>query len=69
MTSSTAIGRILRGVLVASLLVSGAVHLERWFAGYDQIPTMIGDSQYLLLGPLFLVNAVAAVVIAIGVLA
>ncbi|WP_245818869.1 hypothetical protein [Haloechinothrix alba] len=54
----------LRGLLVAALLVTAAVHLERWFAGYRDIPTTIGGDQYLVLGPLFLVNVVAGAAIA-----
>ncbi|MGH3520325.1 MAG: hypothetical protein ACRDQ7_23660, partial [Haloechinothrix sp.] len=61
-------GIVLRGLLAIGLLVSAAVHLERWFAGYRSIPSMIGGQEYLIIGPLFLVNVVAGVVIAIAVL-
>ncbi|MDV6014079.1 hypothetical protein [Haloechinothrix sp. LS1_15] len=57
----------LRGLLVVALLVTSAVHLERWFAGYRDIPTVIGDRAFLLLGPLFLVNVVVGVGIALAV--
>jgi len=52
---------ILRIVTAAAVLLSGAVHLWLWW--YD------GFRNISWIGPLFLVNAVAGVVIAIAVLA
>ncbi len=49
--------RLLGAVLV---LANGAIHLARWFDGYENIPTI---------GELFLVNAAAAVVIAVALVA
>jgi hypothetical protein len=51
----------LRIVTAAAVLLSGAVHLWLWW--YD------GFRDFTWIGPLFLVNAVAGVVIAIAVLA
>ncbi|WP_216216379.1 hypothetical protein [Amycolatopsis aidingensis] len=49
---------VLRGLIVLGLLGSAWVHLDLWLLGYRDIETI---------GPLFLVNVVAGVVIAIGV--
>lgn len=46
---------LLRTVTAAAVLVSGAVHLLLWFDGFRDLDVV---------GPLFLLNAVAAVVIA-----
>lgn len=59
---------VVRGLLAVTLLVSAGVHLERWFAGYRDIPSVVGGKEYLIIGPLFLVNVVAGVVLAIAVL-
>lgn len=59
----------LRLLLAAALLTSAGVHLERWFAGYRSLISVIGGQQYHIIGPLFLVNTVAGVVLAIAVLA
>ncbi len=52
------VGWILRVVVAAALLGSAGVHYFLWTQGYPGI-----------VGPLFLLNAVAGLVIAIGVLA
>ena len=49
----------LRWVLALSVLVSAAVHLGLWFDGYRDIE---------LIGPLFMLNAVAGFVITVAVL-
>jgi hypothetical protein len=49
----------LRWVLALSVLVSAAVHLWLWFDGYRDIE---------LIGPLFMLNAVAGLLIAVAVL-
>jgi hypothetical protein len=49
----------LRMLVAAAVLVSGAVHLTLWADGVRDIE---------VIGPLFLLNAVAAVVIAVAVL-
>jgi hypothetical protein len=45
-----------RSLAAAGVLVSAVVHLVLWTRGYDDIP---------LVGPLFLVNAVSGVVLAV----
>jgi multisubunit Na+/H+ antiporter MnhG subunit len=53
--------RTMRRLGAIALLAVGAVHLQQYFgAGYRSIPTI---------GPLFLLNAVSAGVVAIGLLA
>jgi len=52
------VGWILRVVVAAALLGSAGVHYFLWTQGYSGI-----------VGPLFLLNAIAGLVIAIGVLA
>jgi hypothetical protein len=49
----------LRIIVAAAVLVSGAVHLRLWADGFRDIS---------VIGPLFLLNAVAGLVIAVGVL-
>jgi hypothetical protein len=54
------IERTLSRLAAIAILVTGAVHLELWlWHGYRGIPTI---------GPLFLLNAVAAAVIGVGLL-
>lgn len=48
-----------RVIVAIAILVSGAVHLKLWSDGMKDIS---------VIGPLFLLNAVAALVIAVGVL-
>lgn len=48
-----------RVIVAAAVLVSGAVHLKLWMDGMKDIS---------VIGPSFLLNAVAALVIAVGVL-
>jgi hypothetical protein len=48
-----------RVIVAAAILVSGAVHLKLWADGFRDIS---------VIGPLFLLNAVAALVIAVAVL-
>jgi hypothetical protein len=43
-----------------TLLVVGGVHLQQYFAGYSDVPTI---------GALFVLNAIGAAVVAIGLLA
>jgi hypothetical protein len=50
---------VLRGLTVLGLLGSAGVHLDLWLKGYRDIE---------IIGPLFLVNVVAGIVIAAGVL-
>jgi len=57
---SVPIDMTLRWVLALSVLVSAAVHLWLWFDGYRDIE---------LIGPLFLLNGIAGVVIAVAVVA
>ncbi|GAB3477226.1 hypothetical protein [Amycolatopsis cihanbeyliensis] len=49
---------VLRGLIVLGLLGSAWVHLDLWLVGYRDIE---------VIGPLFLVNVIAGVVIAVGV--
>jgi len=49
-----------RTLTAAGVLVSGAVHLKLWFDGFRDIT---------VIGPLFMLNAVAGLVIAVLVLA
>jgi hypothetical protein len=49
----------LRMIVAAAILVSGAVHLKLWADGFRDIS---------MIGPSFLLNAIAAVVIAVAVL-
>ena len=49
----------MRWVLALSVLVSAAVHLWLWFDGYSDIE---------LIGPLFMLNAVAGLMITVAVL-
>ncbi|MGH3451468.1 MAG: hypothetical protein ACRDQW_12260, partial [Haloechinothrix sp.] len=69
MSLESVMAALLRGLLIVGLLVSAAVHLERWFAGFRNITSTFGGQEYFIIGPLFLVNVVAGVVIAIAVLA
>jgi hypothetical protein len=50
----------LRALTAAGVLVSGLVHLYLWFDGFRDVSVV---------GPLFLLNAVAGVVLAIAVMA
>ncbi len=54
---SPALDRSLRAVAAVLMLVQGVVHLQRWLGGYRGID---------IVGPLFLVNAVLVVVVAIA---
>ena len=51
---------IVRGLAAAGVLMSADVHLALYFSGFSSIPTV---------GPLFVVNAVAGLVIGVGMLA
>lgn len=51
---------ILRVVTAAAVLVSGAVHLRLWFQGFRDIA---------VIGPSFMLNAVAGLVIAVALVA
>ena len=51
---------MLRWLTAVAVLVSGAVHLKLWFDGYQDIDVV---------GPLFMLNAVGALVIAVAVVA
>lgn len=51
--------RVLRGLVAASVLLSGVIHLELWADGMREVE---------IIGPSFLVNAVAGVVIGVWVL-
>lgn len=57
---SVAVQQVIRWVTAAAVLVSGAVHLKLWFDGFRAIA---------VIGPSFLLNAVAALVIAVLLLA
>lgn len=50
---------LLRGLTAAGLLMSAVVHFELWAQGVDEVP---------VIGPLFLLNAVAGLVVALAVL-
>ncbi|MDR7301128.1 hypothetical protein [Haloactinomyces albus] len=50
---------LLRGLTAAGLLMSAVVHFELWAQGVDEVP---------VIGPLFLLNAVGGLVIALAVL-
>lgn len=55
------VSRVLRVLAALSLLATGAVHLQRYLgAGYSSIPTI---------GTLFLLNAIAAGLVGLGLLA
>jgi len=54
------VGWVLRILVVAGLLGSAWVHLDLWLVGYRDID---------VIGPLFLVNVAAGVIIAVAVLA
>lgn len=58
--SSRVAERVLRVLVALALLGSAWVHLDVWLGGYRQLD---------ILGPLFLINVVAGVVIAVGILA
>ncbi|CAN5695518.1 hypothetical protein BH24ACT2_BH24ACT2_01060 [soil metagenome] len=53
---SPALDRVLRIVAAVLLLVQGGVHLQLWFGGYRGID---------VIGPMFLVNAAVALVVAV----
>lgn len=57
-TEVTKVAAVLRGLVVIGLLGSAWIHLDVWLEGYRQID---------IIGPLFLVNVVAGVVIAAAV--
>ena len=48
-----------RGLAAAGVFLSAVVHLELWDEGYRSIPTI---------GPLFMLNFVAGMIIGVGVL-
>lgn len=50
---------VVRGVTVAAVLLSADVHLALYFAGFADIPAI---------GPLFMVNTVAGIVIGVAML-
>ncbi len=52
---SPALDRTLRLVVAALILIQGATHVQRWLDGYRAVD---------VIGPLFIVNAVAALVVA-----
>jgi hypothetical protein len=51
--------QLMRRVGVLAILVTGAVHLQQYLGDYQDIPTI---------GPLFLLNAIGAGVVAVGLL-
>jgi hypothetical protein len=51
--------RVLRGVVAAAVLLSADIHLVLWLDGFADIP---------VIGPLFLVNVIAGLLIGIGML-
>jgi hypothetical protein len=59
MTTTTTADGIVRGLTAAGVLLSADVHLALYFGGFGSVPTI---------GTLFLVNAVAGLVIGAGML-
>ena len=51
--------QIMRRLGVIAILVTGAVHLQQYLGDYQDVPTI---------GPLFLLNAIGAAVVAVGLL-
>jgi hypothetical protein len=51
--------QMMRRVGVLAILVTGAVHLQQYLGEYHEVPTI---------GPLFLLNAIGAAVVAVGLL-
>jgi hypothetical protein len=51
--------KVMRQVGVLAVLVTGAVHLQQYLGEYHEVPTI---------GPLFLLNAIGAGVVAVGLL-
>ncbi len=51
--------RILRGLVAAAVLLSADIHLVLWLDGFADIP---------VIGPLFLVNVVAGLLLGVGML-
>jgi hypothetical protein len=51
--------QMMRRIGVLAVLVTGAVHLQQYLGGYQDIPTI---------GPLFLLNAIGSAVVAVGLL-
>ncbi|HKO27307.1 MAG TPA: hypothetical protein VJU80_07600 [Solirubrobacteraceae bacterium] len=51
--------QMMRRVGVIAVAVTGGVHLQQYLSGYQSIPTI---------GPLFLLNAIGAAVVAVGLL-
>lgn len=51
--------QLMRRVGVLAIAVTGAVHLQQYLGDYHSIPTI---------GPLFLLNAIGAAVVAVGLL-
>lgn len=51
--------RVLRGIVAAAVLLSADIHLVLWLDGFADIP---------VIGPLFMVNVIAGLLIGIGML-
>src|SRR5438270_10269505 len=51
--------QLMRRVGAVAILLTGAVHLQQYLGDYQSIPTI---------GPLFLLNAIGAAVVAVGLL-
>ena len=51
--------QMMRRIGVLAVLVTGAVHLQQYLGGYQDIPTI---------GPLFLLNAIGSAFVAVGLL-
>ena len=56
----TPIVEVIRGLAAAAVMLTGVVHLDLWAQGFRDVPVV---------GPLFVLNAAAALGIALGVLA
>lgn len=54
------LGMVMRTLTAAGVLASGVIHLWLWFDGFRDIE---------VIGPLFMLNAIAGVVIAVAVMA
>ncbi|QGK71167.1 hypothetical protein GIY23_18040 [Allosaccharopolyspora coralli] len=57
-TGRATVAEVLRGLVVTGVLMSGVVHLELWAQGVAEVP---------VIGPLFLLNAVAGIVLGLVV--
>lgn len=57
-TGRATVAEVLRGLVVTGVLMSAVVHLELWAQGVAEVP---------VIGPLFLLNAVAGIVLGLVV--